>query len=216
MVQRRSILTVWVIALSMAAVGAAENGPGLGIKVGGQTLTSPLTDEKTTRPRIEVEICSSRLLNDHVDVAFSFGFSSLGSLSTGETSEEDGLVIDTWSKDDLRLYDIRLAARYYPLGSGRKALIPYLGAGLGYFRFDDDWEDTVSVTDPLTDDSATEVTDGTKTLAKGIFPFFLAGLNVPLGDNAELLLEIEYDVDKRDGRYDLGGPIYMLGCRFRW
>jgi outer membrane protein W len=216
MLQRRSILTGWVVTLSIAAVCAADNGPGLGIKVGGQTLTSPLTDEKTTRPRIEVELCSSRLLNDQMDVAFSFGFSSLGSLSTSETSVEDGLIIDAWSKDDLRLYDFRLAARYYPLGSGRRALMPYLGAGLGYFQFIDDWEDTVTVTDPLTDDSVTDVTDGKKTLAKGIFPFFLAGLNVPLGDSAELLLEIEYDVDKQDGGFDLSGPIYMIGCRFRW
>ena len=216
MVQRRSILTAWVVALSIAAVCAADNGPGLGVKVGGQTLTSPLTDEKTTRPRIEVEICSSPLLNDKVDVAFSFGYSSLGSLSTGETSEEDGLIIDAWSKDDLHLYDIRLAARYYPLGAGRRALMPYLGAGLGYFRFDDDWRDTVIVTDPLSEDSVTEVTDGRTNLADGIFPFFLAGVNVPLGDTAELLLEIQYDVEKRDGGYDLSGPIYMIGGRFRW
>jgi hypothetical protein len=200
----------------MAGVCAAENGPGLGIKVGGQTLTSPLTDEKTTRPRLEVEICSSRLLNDQVDVAFTFGFSSLGSLSTGETSVEDDLIIDAWSKDNLRLYDIRLAARYYPLGSGRRALMPYLGAGLGYFRFDDDWRDTVTVTDPLSEESVTEVTDGRTNLADGIFPFFLAGVNVPLGDRAELLLEIQYDVNKRDGGYDLSGPIYMIGGRFRW
>ena len=216
MVQRSSILTAWVVTLSMVAVCAADNGPGLGIKVGGQTLTSPLTEEKTTRPRIEVELCSSRLLNDQVDVAFTFGFSSLGSLSTGETREEDGLFIDAWSKDDLRLYDFRLAARYYPLGSGRRALMPYLGAGLGYFRFEDEWKDTVTVTDPLTDDSVTEVTEGTTSLAKGIFPFFLAGVNVPLGDTSELLLEIQYDVDKRDGGFDLSGPIYMIGCRFRW
>jgi hypothetical protein len=37
-----------------------------------------------------------------------------------------------------------------------------------------------------------------------------------LGDRAELLLEIEYDVDKQDDGFDLSGPIYMIGCRFRW
>ena len=72
------------------------------------------------------------------------------------------------------------------------------------------------MTDPSSHTTVTEVTDGNKTVADGLFPFVLAGLSVPIRDRAELVLEVEYDFDKQDGGFDLSGPIYMIGCRLRW
>jgi hypothetical protein len=212
---RRGV-SVLVLALAAAPAYAGSNGPGIGIKGGAQTLTNPWTDTKTTRARLEIELCTPKLLDDHFDVAATFGFSSLGSRSSGSTSIEDGLIVDRWSEDDLSLYDLRLAVRFFPVGHERTVVSPYVGAGLGYFLFIDKWEDTVTATDPESFASATDVTGQTETVAEGLFPFVVAGLNVPLGDNAELLFEVEYDIEKENNGFDLGGPIYMAGCRLRF
>ena len=222
MVRGRSIFMVgcWVLAGIVAAspvpVWCAESGRGLGLKAGVQTFTSPLTGEETTRTRFELEVSTERLSDGRVDLAFMFGGSSLGTLRDASSTEEDGLITDAFSIDELSVYDLRLAARFYPLGGSRRDLTPYVGAGLGYFRFADCWEDTVSVTDTASGIMVTDVMSGTETVADGFFPFVMAGLTMSLGDRAELFAELEYDLSKRDKGYDLGGPAYLIGCRVRF
>ena len=217
MVHRRSILTVWIVTLLIAAVSAAEKGGGFGVKSGMQTLTRPLTGEKTTRTRFELEVSTVRFLDGQVDLALAFGGSSLGTLRDASTTEEDGLITSATSVDHLSVMDLRLAAHYYPLGEGDRDLTPYLGAGLGYFQFMDIYEDTVCVssTDPFAIITYTWK-NGTKSVADGFFPFLMAGLTVSRGGRTELFAELEYDFSKRDKGFDLGGPIYLIGCRFRW
>ena len=222
MVRQDSISTVkrwasaFVLVLCGAAMCGAGNGPGIGLKVGAQTLTSPLTEARVTKARFELEICSARLLDDRVDLALAFGFSPLGTLSSESSGVEDGFFVDTSSKDDVSLYDLRVAARYYPLGADRRRLSPYVGAGFGYFLCADAWRDIVTVTDPESSAAATETDQGTTTVAQGLFPFVTAGLNVPLSNRAEVLLEFGYDFEKKDSGFDLGGPFALIGCRFRW
>jgi len=222
MVRTRSFLTdrCWVLvgiaALSLVAVCGAQDGRGLSLKAGTQTFTSPLTGEETTRTRFELEVSTSRYADGRIDLALAFGGSSLGTLRDASTTVEDGLITDAFSVDELSVYDVRLAARFYPLGGGRRDLTPYVGAGLGYFRFVDCWDDTVSVTDTASGITVTEAMSGMETVADGFFPFVIAGLTMSLGDRAELFAELEYDLSKRDKGYDLGGPAYLIGCRVRF
>lgn len=208
------------IVLAWSVCGLASSGPGLGFKVGVQTLENPIDLEDTTRTRFEFELSSARFYDDHFDLAFTVGGSSLGSFTTTYADEIDGVFIDETYVDDLSLIDVRLAARLYPLGDA-DGIRPYLGAGLGYFWFLDQWDYEYAETfeDPLfPGDFYTfiEHDDGTDTAAHGFFPFITAGVTIPIGDQGELLFDFQYDFDKKDSGFDLGGPIFMIGGRFRF
>lgn len=219
--RRPTVCLAIVLPFLLAACAAGASGPGVSLKVGAQTLDHPLDGDKTTRARYELELCSARFAGDHLDVAFTFGGSSLGTVSGDDAYwTVDDVWVEESYEDDLSVFDIRLGARYYPFGDS-DGIQPYLGAGLGYFWFLDSWEDEYSQTydDPIGSgiwytDSAED--DDTETLADGLFPFVLAGVTVPIGSNAELLFEFQYDFEKEDSGFDLGGPIYMAGARFRF
>jgi hypothetical protein len=209
------------IAFTLVGVCPAADGPGIGIKVGAQTIDNPVNSGKTTRARLDLEISSPMLWDEHVDFALTFGGSYIGSYHERYTdTTADGTYIDDLYTDRLSLFDIRLAARFYPLG-GSSPIRPYVGAGVGYFWFNDYWENEYSDTfeDPYRPgdyDTVYRHADGTDTLAHAPFPFVLAGLTLPLGPNAEITFEFQYDIDKKDNGYDLSGPIYMLGARLRF
>ncbi len=221
---RRSLRTVAMCTLAASLVWATacagQSGPGIALKIGAQTLDDPIDLEKTTRTRIELEIASPVFADDYLDVAFSVGGSSLGSVDDDYVTIEDDTVIEESYLDDLFMLDIRLAARLYPFGHDR-TLRPYVGAGLGYFWFLDYWEYEYSETFedphfPGVFHTFVDEEEGTDTIAHGFFPFVVAGLNVAVSDNAELLFEFQYDFDKEDAGVDLSGPIYMFGGRIRF
>jgi hypothetical protein len=206
------------VALAWSTCGWANSGPGIGFKVGVQTLESPIDLDKTTRARYELELSGPRLFDDHLDVAFTLGGSSLGSFETYYPDEVDGVFIDETYNDHLSLIDTRLAARVYPLGDASN-IRPYVGAGVGYFWFLDQWDYEYAETfedHPGDWDTYVHKSDGVDTEAHGFFPFLLAGVTVPIGDMGELLFDFQYDFEKEDNGYDFGGPIYMIGARFRF
>ncbi len=209
-----AILLVW----AAACMGAS--GPGIGLKVGAQTVEDPINLGKTTRARLDLEVSSPLLGDEHVDFAFTFGGLSLGSFSDYYVDVVDDVIIEEYYDDRLSLLDIRLAARLYPLGHHSR-IRPHIGAGIGYFWFLDDWEYEYAETfeDPLFPGmfyTIVEEYEGTDTLAHGFFPFVTAGVTVPVGSNVELMFEFQYDFSKEDSGFDLGGPIYMFGARFRF
>lgn len=198
----------------------ADNGVGIGIKVGAQTIEDPIDSDKTTRARVEVEITSPVICDDHLDLAFSFGGSSLGSVDDDYSYTDSGTLFDEAYLDELSMFDVRLAARLYPFGYDQ-TLRPWVGAGLGYFWLFDRYEYEYAETfeDPGVPGlyhTYIDKEDGTDTLAHGFFPFVTAGLAVAVNDNLELLFEFQYDIDKEDEGVDLSGPIYMIGGRIRF
>jgi len=208
-----------LLVLGGTALCRAASGPGIGLRVGAQTIEDPVDSDKITRARLDVEVFSPMLWDEHVDFALTFGGSFLGTHSETYTDTVDGTYIDDLYTDRLWLFDIRLATRLYPLGD-RSRIRPYLGAGLGYFWFRDNWENEYSDTfeDPYFPGEFQTIHDhasGNANLAQGFFPFVLAGLSLPLGSNAEITFEFQYDFDKKDAGYDLSGPIYLFGARFR-
>lgn len=208
-----------LLGWTTASVGESS-GPGFAIKLGAQTIESPVDLDKTTQARFELEIAGPRLCDGRFDLALTFGGSSLGSFRDESTDFDDGVTIEESFTSDLALFDIRLVGRLYPFGDSSQ-LRPYVGAGIGYFWFLSCWQDVYRETmeDPHLPGvfhTFTDVTEGTDTVAHGFFPFVTAGLTVPVGSNLELLFEIEYDFDKRDCGFDLSGPVYLFGCRFRW
>ena len=211
---------VAIIALVWAPAAFASNGPGIAFKIGAQTLESPISLDKTTRTRYEVELSSQLFCDEHLDFAFTFGGSSLGSFEDEYSELVDGVLFEDFYSDELSLLDIRLALRLYPFGESR-SIRPYIGAGIGYFWFLDSYEDEYYETmeDPSFPGSFITFADSdedTDTVADGFFPFVLAGVTVPVGSNFEFLFEFEYDFEKEDSGFDFGGPIYMFGARFRF
>jgi hypothetical protein len=209
-----------LIVFCLAATCPADNwGPGIGLKVGAQTIDQPFGNSKTTRARFELELVSPSFADDHFDVAFSIGGSSLGSFSSQYVDVVDGVLIEEYYNDDLSVIDIGLSARLYPLGDSR--VRPYVGAGIGYFWFLDSWDDEYfeTVEDPFVPGlfyTYASADEGTDNLARGFFPFVSAGLAVPATDNLELLFELQYHLDKKDSGFDLSGPVYMFGARLRF
>ncbi len=212
---------VLLFALGWTTVCPAASGPGIGIKVGAQTMTDPVDLDKTTRARLELEIASPLLWDEHVDFALGFGGSYLGTHTEEFTdTTPDGTYIDDLYTDHLSIFDIRLAARLYPLGASSR-IRPYVGAGVGYFWFhdwyDNDYSDTFEHP-PLSGQYITvyDHADGGETLAHAPFPFVLAGITLPIGWNGEIMFEFQYDIEKKDADFDFSGPIYMFGARFRF
>jgi len=101
---------------------AGGSGPGIGIKVGAQTLDSPTDFNKTTQARFEVELASQRFGDDHFDLALTFGGSSFGSFHDEYAGFDDGVLIEEFYTDRYSLFDIRLAGRLYPLGDSGSSL----------------------------------------------------------------------------------------------
>ena len=183
-------------------------------------MESPINLENTTRARFEVEFASPRFGDDHFDVALTLGGSSLGSYDDEYVGYEDDVLVEEYYTDSYTIIDLRLAARFYPLGNN-SSIQPYVGAGIGYFWFHDSWEfeyyDTYE--DQYIPDvfyTYTGCEEGTDTLAEGFFPFVTAGLTVPIESNFELQFEFQYHYDKKDSDFDFGGPVYMFGCLFRF
>jgi hypothetical protein len=213
----RAFLAVLLVG---TATCAAATGPGIGIKVGVQTVTNPVDQDETTRTRVDLEISSPLLLDEHLDFAFSLGGLSLGCFDDYYSNVVDGTLIEEYYSDDLAVLDVRLALRFYPLGRSSKVR-PYVGGGLGYFWVNDWWEYKYTETfeDPYYPGlyhTFVANDEGTDVVADGFFPFVLAGLTVPLGSHGELLFEFQYDFDKEDSGFDVGGPIYMIGARMRF
>ena len=208
------------LVLAGAAGSAAASGPGLAFKTGVQTLDDPFDGDEITRTRFEIELSTAKFLDDHADLALAFGGSSLGSFSETYIEYEDDVLMEDTYKDDLTVLDVRLAARLYPLGDNSE-IQPYVGAGVGYFWLHDNWKETYTDTleDPLYPGEYYTVTDeyeGTETPADGFFSFITAGLTVPIGSQGELIFEFQYDIEKEDDGFDLGGPIFTIGGRFRF
>ncbi len=220
----RSLLALGIaaalLALDWPTVCTAASGPGIGIKAGAQTIEDPVNGGKTTHARLDLEVSSPLLWDEHVDFALTFGGSYLGSYTETYTDTVDGTYIDDLYTDRLLLFDLRLAARLYPLGD-RSPIRPYVGAGVGYFWFHDNWENEYSDTfeDPYHPgdyDTVYDHAEGRETLAQGFFPFLLAGVTIPVGSNFEIMAEFQYDLDKKDSGHDFGGPLYLVGARFRF
>jgi opacity protein-like surface antigen len=210
-----------IMLLCWASISlAGGSGPGIGIKVGAQTMDSPTDLDKTTRARFELEIASPRFGNDYFDLALSFGGSSLGSYDSEYAEFVDDVLVEEFYTDDYSIYDLRLAARLYPFGDSNW-LQPYVGAGIGYFWFLDSWEYEYYETyeDPYIPGvfyTYSEDGEDSDTLAHGLFPFVTAGLMIPVASNFELQFEFQYHYDKEDSGFDFGGPVYMFGCLFRF
>jgi hypothetical protein len=183
-------------------------------------MEDPVDLSTATKARFELEIASQRYGGDHFDMALSFGGSYLGPFSEEDAYYDGDVFVEDYFTSDLALFDIRLAARLYPFGNNAGPQ-PYVGAGVGYFWFLGFWEDMYSETvpDPVFPDvfyTFTDVTSGTETVAHGFFPFLLAGVTVPVGPHCDLMFEFQYDFNKGNSDFDLGGPIYMFGARIRW
>ena len=215
-----SVLLTIILLCWTATYASGSSGPGIGIKVGTQTLDSPFDFDKTTRARFELEFASPRFGNDCFDVALTFGGSSLGSYHDEYAGYDGDVLIEEYYTDRYSLFDLRLAGRLYPLGDN-SWIHPYIGAGIGYFWFNDSWEYEYYETyeDPYIPGvfhTYIETDDGRDTIAHGFFPFVTAGLTVPISSNFEMLFEVQYHYDKEDSGFDFGGPAYMFGCFFRF
>lgn len=219
---RRCLIGVGAVALVFCWTtknALANTGPGIGIKVGAQTLDSPIDGEKTTRVRIEAEIATALLADDHLDFFLSVGGSPLGKADYADIYETGGVLYEDYYSDTFSLIDARLGARLYPLGQ-ESSIRPHIGGGIGYYWLLDSYDDEYYATteDPYFPGNYLTYADyaeDTDSVAEGLFPFLTAGVTVPVTSGIELLFEFEYDFAKDDSGVDVGGPIYMFGARIR-
>jgi hypothetical protein len=194
-------------------------GPGIAIKGGAMTCDNPIDPpgdrEETTRGRIDVEICTNMFADDHIDFAVSLGGSYFGTDRYRDSGTTATYSYDDHFKDQFSVVDTRVMARLYPLGS-ESVIRPYFGGGLGYFWLIDSWHDDYYTTYNDTHHTHHDEDSDSDTLAEGIFPFLCVGITVPFAHHFELMVEGMYDFNKDDNNYDLSGPIYTFGARFRF
>ena len=219
---KRSISGLAIVALVIgwtAGSVSANTGPGAAIKIGAQTLESPVDGRDTTRLRVEAELSSALMANGHADFFVSVGGSPLGDFEYVDTYDSDGIFYEDDYSHTFSLIDVRLGARLYPLGHN-STIRPHVGGGIGYYWLRDHYDDDYYtwVPDPYSPGSYLEYYDyaeDTETISDAFFPFITAGVSAPISDNVELLFDLEYDFGKDESGVDLGGAIYMLGARIR-
>lgn len=219
--RRRGLVGVGAIALVFCWTtnALANTGPGIGLKVGAQTLDSPIDGQKTTRVRIEAEVATALMADEHLDFFLSVGGSPLGKADYADIYEAGGVFYEDYYSDTFSLIDVRLGARLYPLGQ-ESSIRPHIGGGIGYYWLMDSYDDEYYATteDPYFPGryiTYADYANSTDTVADGFFPFITAGVTVPVTSNIEVLFEFEYDFAKDDSGVDVGGPIYMFGARIR-
>ncbi len=209
-------IMVMVVTLCWTPAGfSAATGPGIALKIGAQTLDHPLTGEKTTRARAAVELTSAMFWDNHADLGLSIGGLSFDTYDSEVFIPYDDGYSEIFYSDTFYLIDVRLAARFYPLDDD-SPIRPYVGGGLGYYWLLDSWEADYYDTFDFPFVTYFSEDEDTDTWAEGFFPFITAGVTVPVGDNFELLFDFQADFEKDDAGFDLSGPIYMFGCRFRF
>ncbi len=187
------------------------------LKVGTQTLDNPLTLERTTRPRYEIAVAGTSPGNDQVEVALAFGGCSVAHTKDVLTTYDSyGMLQDTYD-DHYRMYDLRLGLRLYPVSPDElDSIHPYVGAGLGYYWLVDDWTFNHFETIDSPYSEYEENDRGHLSISKGLFPFVVAGVDVPLSDQVGLLFEFQHDFQKLDDGADYGGSLYTIGLRLKW
>ncbi len=203
-----------MVALTSNAAWAVVN---MDLKVGTQTLDNPWTYEQTTRARYEFSVGGTPYDNDHLEMAFAFGGCSVATIEDVVTTYDSiGMLQDTY-EDRYRMYDIRLSLRAYLLPlEERDCIHPYVGAGIGYYWLVNDWTFTHYQTDDRDYSEYWEETNGHTNISRGLFPFVMAGIDVPLSDQAALLFEYQHDFQKTDEGLDYGGGIFTVGFRMTW
>ena len=214
------VVVIVVAACGAAALGYGGTGPGIAVKIGAQTLDSPIDGDKTTRGRLDLEVCTGLLADNHLDFALSLGGTSFGTSRFEDAYTSGGVFYDDHYSDQYSLLDTRLMARFYPLGSD-SVIRPYFGGGVGYFWLEDSYHDHYYTTiedshHPGVYHTYEDRNEGQDTLADGFFPFVTVGITVPIRSHFELLIEAQYDFDEKDSGYDLSGPVYTFGARFRF
>ena len=127
------------ILLMWSTCGLAASGPGIGFKVGVQTLESPINLEDTTRTRFEFELSSARFFDDHFDLAFTAGRLLAGFLHHRICRRDRWRVHRRRPTSTTSASSISAWPRFYPLGDASE-IRPYVGAGVGYFWFFDRWD----------------------------------------------------------------------------
>ena len=185
-----------------------------GIKTGIYNLNNyhhPLDIDEEPLRYWEAEMFSEKFADDHMDILFGGGFNS--GKEEGRIEVED----DWWIPEvETYLWDIHVGTRCFPLGTQDQKIIPYAGAGIGYFEYDmesrtsGDYEYVYS--DEFYDYYAIDTHHD--TIAHGYFSYVSTGLYVPLDRNCTMQLEFRYDFDKKYKQLDMGGYMITLGFAF--
>ena len=164
-----------------------------------------------------MEISSQLFADDRLDFALSVGGSSLGTHRDYYAEVVDGALIGV-VQDVLSLLDVRLAARLHPFGQdGPLRPLPWGRHRL--FLFLDSWSDRYyeTIEDPYYPGYLHHVcrpSQDTDTVADGFFPFVMAGLNVAVSDNAELLFE--FSTLRKKTRASISAADLHVRARFRF
>lgn len=186
------------------------------LNIGTQTLDNPLTLERTTRPRYEIAVAGTSPDNDQIEVALAFGGCSVAQAKDVLTTYDSyGMLQDTYI-DRYRMYDLRLGLRLYAVSPEElDSIHPYVGAGMGYYWLADDWTYSHLETTDSPYSEYQQDKHGHKTISNGLFPFVVAGIDVPFSDQVALLFEYQHDFQKKDNGADYGGNIFTLGLRVK-
>jgi len=160
----------------------------------------------------ELELVTEKVLWDQVDFAFGIGY------NIGE-DEEVPAIYDGYSTEIYTyLWEFRLSARWFPLRKKIDVIKPYIGFGFGYFDFAQDIDYDYYYEDGYYYDDD----DHYDTIASGFFPFFSAGLYLPIGNdfshNMQTVLQFEYrnDFNKDDSGIDLSCQQFTVGFGITW
>lgn len=124
-----------------------------------------------------------------------------------------------FSSADLNLSDLYLTTRYFPFRYRFKKFLPYLGAGVGWYRYFVEFhEDVLSncvIIGPetLLCEKDTETT--AETISSGYFPLAMIGANMHLFGNYDLVFEFRHDFNKENTGIDFSNNTLLFGIRWK-
>jgi hypothetical protein len=159
----------------------------------------------------ELELVTDKVLWDQIDFAFGIGY------NIGEDEDVPSIYYGYSTEIYTYMWEFRVSARWFPLRKKIDVIKPYIGFGVGYFDFAQDID-----YDYYDDDWYYYDDDYYDTIASGFFPFFSAGLYLPIGKdfshNMQTVFQLEYrnDFNKDDNGIDLSGEQLTLGFGITW
>ena len=160
----------------------------------------------------ELELVTEKVLWDQIDFAFGIGY------NIGEDEEAFSTYYGYSPEIYTYMWEFRLSARWFPLRKNIDVIKPYIGFGFGYFDFAQDIDYDYYYEDGYYYDDD----DHYDTIASGFFPFFSAGLYLPIGKdfshNMQTVFQFEYrnDFNKEDNGIDLSGEQFTVGFGITW
>jgi len=193
--------TALIVLLVLALPGCFS------LKAGRQSFAGSSAGPATNGFAVDVEGHAGTLTRTkRLDWSFFFGYTRFVN-DTGIPADGGG----AYPSENLDEADFGLLGRVYPLGL--KAITPYVGGGLGFFRLNERSRRYTGTCPSGPGWTCRTYVIDQEAIARGVFWKGNVGVLIPVTSGASLVIEFQRDGSKSDGGFVLDADRLVIGWR---